>query len=146
MLAAIRKVTDKPIKYLLYSHEHADHASGGQVFKDAGATLVSHGACVEHMKAPGQTAATMTWTGAYVITLGGKAVEMFNFGANHGHWIAFMRVPSEKLAYIVDIVCPHRSGSRACAKAIPITGSRRCRKLWRWILSALFPATDRRRH
>jgi len=66
MLAAIRKVTDKPIKYLLYSYEHADHASGGQVFKDAGAALVSHGACVEHMKAPGQTAAMMPWTGAFM--------------------------------------------------------------------------------
>ena len=66
MPAVIRKVTDNPIKYLLYSHEHADHASGGQVFKDAGATLVSHGACVEHMKVPGQTAAMMTWTGAFM--------------------------------------------------------------------------------
>jgi glyoxylase-like metal-dependent hydrolase (beta-lactamase superfamily II) len=53
MLVDIRQVTDKPIKYLFYSHEHADRASGGQVFKDAGANLVSHEACVEHMKAPG---------------------------------------------------------------------------------------------
>ena len=46
MLLEIRKVTDKPIRYLLYSHEHADHASGGQMLKDAGATLLSHEACV----------------------------------------------------------------------------------------------------
>lgn len=106
MLAEIRKVTDKPVKYLLYSHEHADHASGGQVFKDAGATLVSHEACVEHMKASGQTAATQTWKGAHVITLGGKSVEMFNFGASHGHCMAVMRIPSENLGFIVDIVSP----------------------------------------
>jgi glyoxylase-like metal-dependent hydrolase (beta-lactamase superfamily II) len=106
MLAEIRKITDKPVKYLLYSHEHADHASGGQVFKDAGATLVSHAGCVEHMKAPGQTAATMTWKGAHVVTLGGRSVEMFNFGASHGHCMAVMRIPGEKLGFIVDIVSP----------------------------------------
>lgn len=106
MLAEIRKVTDKPVKYLLYSHEHADHASGGQVFKDAGATLVSHAACVEHMQGAGVTAATKTWTGAHVISLGGKTVEMFNFGPSHGHCMAVMRIPSENLGFIVDIVSP----------------------------------------
>ena len=119
ILTAIRKVTDKPIKYLLYSHEHADNSSGGQVYKDAGATPVSHGACVEHMKALGQTAATMTWTGARVISLGGKSVEMFNFGANHCHWMAVMRIPSEKLAYIVDIVSPASVGFKGMRESDP---------------------------
>ena len=35
----IKKVTDKPIKYLIYSHHHFDHAAGGKAFKDAGARL-----------------------------------------------------------------------------------------------------------
>ena len=34
----IKKVTDKPIKYLIYSHHHYDHIAGGKAFKDAGAT------------------------------------------------------------------------------------------------------------
>ena len=38
----IRKVTDKPIKYLIYSHHHYDHIAGGKAFKDAGATIVAH--------------------------------------------------------------------------------------------------------
>src|SRR5712664_2330708 len=38
----IRKVTDKPIKYLIYSHHHFDHAAGGKAFKDAGATIIAH--------------------------------------------------------------------------------------------------------
>ncbi len=33
----IKKVTDKPIKYLIYSHHHFDHIAGGKAFKDAGA-------------------------------------------------------------------------------------------------------------
>lgn len=106
MLAEIRKVTDKPIKYLLYSHEHGDHASGGEVFRDAGATLVSHADCVKHMKRGGLAAATKTWKGAHTITLGDKSVEMFNFGPSHGHCMTVMRIPSENLGFIVDIVSP----------------------------------------
>src|SRR4249920_96182 len=41
-VAEIKKVTDKPIKYLIYSHHHYDHAAGGKPFKDAGATIVAH--------------------------------------------------------------------------------------------------------
>src|SRR5882672_4555930 len=33
----IRKVSDRPIKYLIYSHHHYDHITGGQPFKNAGA-------------------------------------------------------------------------------------------------------------
>jgi glyoxylase-like metal-dependent hydrolase (beta-lactamase superfamily II) len=36
MLQEIRKVTDEPIRYVFYSHDHWDHASGGQVFKNEG--------------------------------------------------------------------------------------------------------------
>ena len=38
----IRKVTQAPIKYLIYSHHHYDHIAGGKAFKDAGATIVAH--------------------------------------------------------------------------------------------------------
>ena len=38
----IRKVTDKPIKYLVYSHHHFDHIAGGKAFKDAGAKVIAH--------------------------------------------------------------------------------------------------------
>src|SRR5437016_7716031 len=41
-IAEIRKVTDQPIKYLVYSHHHYDHISGGQPFKDAGVKIVAH--------------------------------------------------------------------------------------------------------
>src|SRR5262249_59387203 len=41
-LAEIKKVSDKPIKFLIYSHHHYDHIAGGKPFKDAGATIVAH--------------------------------------------------------------------------------------------------------
>lgn len=39
---AIKAVTDKPIKYVIYSHHHYDHIAGGKPFKDLGAKFVAH--------------------------------------------------------------------------------------------------------
>ena len=58
MLDAIRALTDKPVRYAFHSHNHWDHASGGQVFKDAGAQTVMHELAAEWLAAhPGRDSA-----------------------------------------------------------------------------------------
>lgn len=42
ILANIKKVTNQPIKYLIYTHGHADHVRGSSVFKNEGAQIISH--------------------------------------------------------------------------------------------------------
>src|SRR2546423_5096327 len=46
----IKKVTDKPIKFLIYSHHHYDHIAGGKPFKDAGARIIAHRNAMVHLK------------------------------------------------------------------------------------------------
>jgi len=41
LLTEIRKLTDKPIKFVVVSHYHADHIYGLQVFKELGATIIA---------------------------------------------------------------------------------------------------------
>src|SRR5687767_10295234 len=41
-LDEIKKVTSQPIRYVIYSHSHYDHITGGQPFKDAGARFIAH--------------------------------------------------------------------------------------------------------
>src|SRR6266571_4852169 len=42
LLDRIRKITDKPIKWVVNTHFHADHHYGNSVFKAAGATIIAH--------------------------------------------------------------------------------------------------------
>jgi glyoxylase-like metal-dependent hydrolase (beta-lactamase superfamily II) len=42
LLNRIRAITNKPIKWVVNSHFHADHTYGNQVFKAAGATIIAH--------------------------------------------------------------------------------------------------------
>src|SRR5436853_5991813 len=48
-LDEIKKVTDKPVKFLIYSHHHYDHIAGGKAFKDAGAKIIAHKNATAHL-------------------------------------------------------------------------------------------------
>jgi glyoxylase-like metal-dependent hydrolase (beta-lactamase superfamily II) len=113
-LAAIRKVTDKPIRYLVYSHNHYDHIGGGAVFKAEGATILSHEAAANWLKdhpSPDVAMPDKTWTGARsVLELGGSQVNLLYFGANHGEGMTVFQFPREKVIYTVDLVVPKRVG------------------------------------
>ncbi len=112
LLKAIRSVTEKPVRYLLHSHNHWDHSKGGQVFRDQGAKIVAHEEAYEWMKANRHTDLALPdeiWTGNRKdIILGGKTIELHYMGMSHGLGMTVFLLPKEKIAYIADIVTPNR--------------------------------------
>ena len=104
----IRKVTDKPIKYVIYSHKHWDHARGGQIFKDEGATVISHQACVKYFQRDPHVEVVppdITFEGPrYDLELGGRTLELYHFGRNHGDCLIVMRIPEINAIFLVDLV------------------------------------------
>lgn len=105
-LNEVRKVTDKPIKYLIYSHHHYDHIAGGKAFKDAGATVVAHHVAKTrlarlndpHTVLPDEAVGDAGRT----ITLGGTTLELSYHGLNHSDSTLVMRLPKEKIIFVVD--------------------------------------------
>lgn len=112
LLKAIKSVTDKPVRYLLHSHNHWDHSLGGQVFRDQGAQIVAHVEAYEWMKAnphPELALPDVAWGGSRKdIQLGGKTIELHYLGMNHGLGMTVFLLPEEQVAYIADLVTPNR--------------------------------------
>lgn len=54
ILPEIRKTTNKPIRFVFNTHYHGDHAYGGSVFTEAGATFVCSGDCAAESRTKGQ--------------------------------------------------------------------------------------------
>src|SRR5215207_6459127 len=83
--AAIQAVTEQPVRYLVYSHDHADHATGGGVFADT-ATFVSHRNAVEKIAAlndPRTPVPQIAFTDRLSIELGDTTIELIYTGRNH---------------------------------------------------------------
>lgn len=109
-MAAIRKVTAKPVTYVFYSHNHWDHISGGQIFKEEGAKFISHEEAKKHLPPhPEVISPDSTWSGnKAVFTYGGKTMELHFYGRNHGNGMTVFRFPEYKAVFIIDLVVPDR--------------------------------------
>ena len=104
----IKKVTDKPIKYLIYSHHHFDHIAGGKAFKDAGAT--------HHRAQEGQGAARAAQRSEHGAARRDRSTarrpsrsaaprsSCSYLGLNHSDSTLVMRLPKEKIIFVVDTI------------------------------------------
>ena len=106
-LAEIRKITDRPIRYLVYSHHHFDHVAGGQAFKQAGARIVAHTKAKERLAVlnePHTVLPDETVDRQRTITLGGTSLELTYVGPNHSDTSLVMRLPRERIVFVVDLL------------------------------------------
>lgn len=121
LLAAIRRTTDKPIRWVVNTHAHGDHYFGNSVFKREGATIIAHrdtAGMMEHhfpleMKRrqgyfrqqqfdPGEVRLVLpdvTFDSKVAITLGGRTVELLYLGAGQNPGDTFVFFPQEKVIF-----------------------------------------------
>ena len=91
-----------PVRYVLYSHSDADHASGGEVFADT-AEFVGH----ENMRGgvpDGVHPPTTFYSDRHLVTLGGKDVEMFYPGPAHSANMSVIHFLDENAVFVVDFI------------------------------------------
>ena len=128
LIAAIRKVTDKPIKYVVLSHYHAVRVLGASGYKDAACRksspasgtyemIVERGA--QDMKSeierfprlfdavetvPGLTWPTMVFKDEMTLWMGKLEVKIMHVGPGHTKGDTIVWVPSEKVLFSGDLV------------------------------------------
>ncbi len=97
------------VRYLIYSHDHADHIAGGEVFADT-ATVIAHERAKRHIIDENRPTAVpdITFSDSMTLSLGGKSVELIHLGRNHGDNLIVMRFPEERILFAVDIVARNR--------------------------------------
>ena len=107
--AEIAERFGKPVKYLIYSHDHADHISGGEVFADT-AVVVAHDNAKRTIIGEKRPTAVpqVTFSDRMTIELGGKRVELVYVGPSHSDNMIVMNFPAERTLFVVDIVTVKR--------------------------------------
>jgi len=104
----IRKATDKPVKYVIYSHHHYDHIAGGKPFKALGATFVAHENVAKRLVPLSDPDTVLPdrsiGNNGDVITFGDTQLELTYVGRNHSDSSLVMRLPNEKIIFAVDFL------------------------------------------
>jgi glyoxylase-like metal-dependent hydrolase (beta-lactamase superfamily II) len=138
----IRKVTNKPIKYLIYSHHHFDHIAGGKPFKDAGATIIAHKRAKERLvalKDPHTVLPDETMDKSRTIRLGTTTLELTYVGLNHSDSSIVMRLPKDKILFAVDFIPVGTMPGLAMLDSYPIEWEESLKKVMAMDWDTLIP-------
>jgi len=105
ILAKVKGVSDKPIKYILNTHQHGDH-TGGNAFMltNTPAQIVIHKNARANMLAGKQPGLPqITYADEAQVFLGGKEVSAHHLGRGHTNGDAVILFPSERVLHTGDL-------------------------------------------
>ena len=122
MLSEVRKLSPKPIKYLVVSHHHFDHSGGVRAFAGEGVALITHElgkayferivaapATVnpDHLARSGKKATVEGVRDRRVLTDGTRTVEVRHIaGILHADDLLMVYLPKEKVLIEADAYTP----------------------------------------
>jgi glyoxylase-like metal-dependent hydrolase (beta-lactamase superfamily II) len=101
----IKKRFNVPVRYVIYTHAHADHISGGQIFQKDGATIVANQRAIEPIV--GEKIPTALPDRVFdidmTITLGGETVLLHRVAPSHSDSMIMVLFPKYKALQCTDI-------------------------------------------
>ena len=122
LIERIRKITDKPIKWVINTHAHGDHYYGNLAFKAAGATIIAHRDVVAGMVKneqlelkrrlaffkslnldPAEVKTVLpdvTFDSRLTLTLGGRTVEIMYLGPGQNPGDTLVYFPHARALYV----------------------------------------------
>lgn len=115
LLAEIRKVTDKPLRFVVNTHHHHDHVQGNAAFLETGAVFIAHDftrAELQKIQSDGKGEAkespvvvpNVSFPDRMTVDLGGVEV-LLNFpGPSHTKGSITVEVPRDKVLVVEDML------------------------------------------
>lgn len=114
-ISELKKITDKPISYLVNTHSDGDHVNGNRFFPES-VTIIAHENCRNDFFRPTRDGSPSDWNDPELapfipeltfsekmdIYLGSKKVELWYFGVGHTTGDLVVYVPEEKTAFLGD--------------------------------------------
>jgi glyoxylase-like metal-dependent hydrolase (beta-lactamase superfamily II) len=115
-------IPNKPIRYVINTHQHFDHSGGLRTYVDEGATVVTHASNKpfyeqawaaprtinpDKLARSNKSAKFETFTDKHVLTDGRRAIEIHQIaGGGHNDAFAMVYLPAEKILVEVDAYAP----------------------------------------
>ncbi len=79
IMSALAKISDKPIRYVVNTHVHADHTAGNEAMAKLGAVIIAHNNMLKRM--PAQPAAglpVLTYTDSMTLHFNGEEIYIYH--------------------------------------------------------------------
>ena len=103
ILAKVKSLTDKPIRYVLNTHQHGDHTGGNQALMGS-AEIIAHRNARANMARESQPGVSrVAFADELVVSLGGKEVRARHFGPGHTNGDAVIYFPSHRVLHMGDL-------------------------------------------
>ena len=121
VMDAVRTISNKPVRYVLNTHHHDDHA-GANNSMPASVQLVSHDNARSQMiriNQPGRP--NVTFERELQVHLGGKEVRAYHFGRGHTNGDVIYFFPELKTIHTGDIFLNNASPTRPAQPSPPDT-------------------------
>lgn len=113
-----RVAPGRPLVAIVYSHSHADHATGAGVLREAlrsDAPIIAHENAVAPIREagnPAQPVPELTFGDELTLHFGGRPIELHYLGPSHGDDMVVALLPEDSIAFAVDFVANDRVGYR----------------------------------
>jgi len=105
VVAKLKSITDKPLKYVILTHNHPDHAEGAPLLEAMGAEVIISDADRDNMARSANAAwlPGLTFAGQARLFLGGKELQLYQFrGHTRGDTVVYF--PAYRLIVLGDML------------------------------------------
>jgi cyclase len=104
IMAKVKAITDKPVRYVLNTHHHGDHTGGNQKLLDLNAEIILHRNARANMVRLNQPGVPrVTFSDETAVYLGGKEVRAKYFGRGHTNGDVVILFPARRTLHTGDL-------------------------------------------